>query len=159
MAFQQIYRLLIPVLVRLCALTVTVFAIASCGGPAGLEDLSASPDYAALIGSRYKIVGSVIINGVIDLEQSDNVIDWYSFFPSPGIIGTEVASSADLPKGTEFVVKRILRRKTLFGRVLLIEVQLDGIALNPPAPAYIGVYGGNEGDGVLLNETLYSKYN
>lgn len=159
MAYQQLYRLLVPAVARLCALTGTVFAIASCGGPAALEDLSANPDYVAVVGSRYKIVGAVIINGVIDLEQSDNIIDWYSFFPSPGIIGTEVVSSADLPKGTEFAVKRILRRRTLFGRVLLLEVRLDGIALNPPAPTYIGVYGGNEGSGLLLNEKLYSKNN
>lgn len=151
------HRLRIKAAFRWIYAAFAVLSVTACGGPAELEDLSGSADYKAVIGDKYEIIGSLTINGIIDLSEKDDMIDWYSIFPSPGILGAEVVSSMELPKQTNFAIKRVLRRKTIASKTIVLEVQLDGVVLRSPSPVYISLYGGNEGSGALLNGKLFLR--
>lgn len=129
-----------------------------CSGPAELEDVTGQSPHRALVGSQFVVEGSVILHGVIDLSQGDQSIDWYSVFPAPGIGGTEVVSSTTLAKGTTFTVQRVVQRKSLFGGPVLLQISFDDAPpLQPTAPVYIGLYGGNEGKESALNPAQYRR--
>lgn len=134
---------------------ITSIALSGCSKAMELKDVSSDKKFRNLVGRKYEIVGAVKIHTVKDLEQSDEHPDWLSIYPAPGISGTEIVSSEHLSIGQKFVVRRVLKKWTLFENVLVLEIDPETSTSLDGLPVYIPLYAGNEDEREVLNVHLY----
>ena len=130
--------------------------IAACGLRITYEDVSSKPQYKAIVGNTYKVVGMVEAYGI--REHSKAAVDYVVFQPPPGFKGSEVGFRITIKEGSVFKVRKVLLTNRVFDPPLTLDVEYLGDDLPPDLPVLIDLMLGNEGEAELsLNPKIYQK--
>lgn len=130
--------------------------IAACGYKRTYEDVSSKPQYKPMVGSAYKVVGTLYAHGI--LKHSKAPVDSVVLVPPPGFMGSEVGFKFAIKEGTVFKVRKVLLTNRIFDPPLTLDVEYLGDDLPPDLPVHIDLFRGNEGETELsLNPKIYQK--
>lgn len=130
--------------------------IAACGYKRTYEDVSSKPQYKPIVGSAYKVVGTLYAHGI--RKHSKAPVDSVVLVPPPGFMGSEVGFRITVKEGTVFKVRKVLLTNRVFDPPLTLDVEYLGDDLPPDLPALIDLMLGNEGEAELsLNPKIYQK--
>jgi hypothetical protein len=139
----------------LFALAVLAGAGAACSTDEGI-DVSREPEFAAMIGREYRIVGDVDAYGIKN-EDRDSSAAYVTLIPPPGISGPEVAFTKRLPKGLTVRIAAAKHRFRAFTNGTDYVVELNGSDLPPGLEVRIALFRGNQSGDTDLNPRLYQR--
>ncbi|WP_027950616.1 hypothetical protein [Haliea salexigens] len=131
----MIGEVLLRVIFSKTILALLVVVIAGCNQK--FEDISSSPEFRSMIGTKYVVKKALLIHGVTpDIGQEH--VQYFAITRTPGMGGPEVLSSEPLVVGSVVLVTKVERcSNCLFGSPIHIVVELIAGTLSPQVPVRI----------------------
>jgi hypothetical protein len=116
-------------------LALLVVVIAGCNQK--FEDISLSPEFSSILGTKYVVKKALMIHGVTaDIGQEN--VQYFAITRTPGMGGPEVVSSEPLVVGSVVLVTKVERcSNCLFGSPIHVVVELIADTLSPQVPVRI----------------------
>ncbi len=141
-------------------LKVTWVLLASCFlqigcGKVTYVDVSNEPEYQAMVGKTFKVVGPLLAYGI--REHSAAPIEYVTLMPPPGIEGRTIVSLGSVPRDSTISIKAAQRATFIIYDPLRYRVSATIADMPATVPIYVDRFRGNEGsDGkTSLNAQIY----
>ena len=141
---------------RACRFGLCAFAVVAGVIGCSSRDVSDKPEFAAMIGREYRVIGDVDAYGIkLDLQDKD--VSYVTLIPPPGIGGPEVAFERRLPKGQVFRIKSAMWQFKPFDNGTEYLIELEDSDLPRGIEVRLELFRGNESGDTDLNPRLYAR--
>jgi len=107
------------------SLLLLILLLAGCGGTRTYDNISSDVKYAHLIGTQYKTLQKLRLQGVTLDRNYRKKIDVYNVGKYPGSSGPEIILGRELQLGSIIKVKAVLRCNNCpFGSLITVEIEI-----------------------------------